>query len=70
VDLLFLVDAFGSVLGDANYDPACDFNSDDSVDVVDLLMLVDNFGLQPGLDLPHEIALVEVMELAANPLGR
>jgi hypothetical protein len=44
VDLLYLVDAFGSVLGDPNYDAACDFNRDDNVDVVDLLMLVDNFG--------------------------
>jgi hypothetical protein len=44
VDLLYLVDAFGSVTGDANYDPRCDFNSDGSVDVVDLLILVENFG--------------------------
>jgi hypothetical protein len=43
-DLLYLVDAFGSVAGDPDYDPACDFNSDDSVDVVDLLIFVDNFG--------------------------
>jgi hypothetical protein len=45
VDLLYLVDAFGSVTGDANYDPRCDFNGDGSVDVVDLLILVENFGL-------------------------
>jgi hypothetical protein len=38
------VDAFGSVTGDANYNPASDFNSDGSVDVVDLLILVENFG--------------------------
>jgi len=44
VDLLYLVDAFGSVTGDANYDPRCDFNSDGGVDVVDLLILVENFG--------------------------
>jgi hypothetical protein len=44
VDLLYLVDAFGSVPGDPNYDPDCDFNADESVDVVDLLYLVDNFG--------------------------
>jgi 3',5'-cyclic AMP phosphodiesterase CpdA len=44
VDLLYLVDAFGSVPGDLNYSVACDFNRDDSVDVVDLLMLVENFG--------------------------
>ena len=30
--------------GDANYDARCDFNSDGCVDVVDLLMLVENFG--------------------------
>ena len=44
VDLLTLVDAFGSILGDANYDATCDFNKDNAVDVVDLLDLVDNFG--------------------------
>ena len=44
VDLLYLVDAFGSVTGDANYDPRCDFNGDGYVDVVDLLDLVYNFG--------------------------
>ena len=44
VDLLLLVDAFGSVTGDANYDARCDFNHDGSVDVVDLLDLVYNFG--------------------------
>jgi hypothetical protein len=44
VDLLYLVDAFGSVSGDANFDPWCDFNSDGAVDVVDLLDLVYNFG--------------------------
>jgi formylglycine-generating enzyme required for sulfatase activity len=44
VDLLFLVDAFGSMTGDANYDTRCDFNNDGTVDVVDLLDLVYNFG--------------------------
>jgi hypothetical protein len=44
VDLLYLVDAFGTVLGDLAYNPACDFNTDNAVDVVDLLYLVDNFG--------------------------
>ena len=44
VDLLYLVDAFGTVSGDAAYDARCDFNSDGSVDVVDLLDLVYNFG--------------------------
>jgi hypothetical protein len=45
VDLLYFVDAFGSVSGDANYDARCDFNDDDAVDVVDLLILVENFGV-------------------------
>jgi hypothetical protein len=44
VDLLTLVDAFGSLNGDPNYDPTCDFNNDNAVDVVDLLDLVGNFG--------------------------
>jgi hypothetical protein len=43
-DLLTLVDAFGSIVGDSNYDSTCDFNSDGSVDVVDLLTLTENFG--------------------------
>jgi hypothetical protein len=43
-DLLFLVDAFGYVTGDVNYDAGCDFNKDDAVDVVDLLIMVENFG--------------------------
>ncbi len=44
VDLLYLVDAFGSLTGDANFDSNCDFNCDGSVDVIDLLILVENFG--------------------------
>jgi hypothetical protein len=44
VDLLYLVDAFGTSSGDAEYDARCDFNSDGAVDVVDLLDLVYNFG--------------------------
>jgi hypothetical protein len=44
IDLLTFVDAFGSVAGDANYNPATDFNSDGTVDVIDLLDLVGNFG--------------------------
>lgn len=44
VDLLFLVEAFGSASGDDNYDARCDFNNDGLVDVVDLLDLVYNFG--------------------------
>ena len=45
VDLLYLVDTFGMVFGDATYNPAADFNGDFSIDVVDLLTFVENFGL-------------------------
>ena len=45
VDLLNLVAAFGTLVGDPAYDATCDFNSDGAVDVVDLLMLVNSFGL-------------------------
>ncbi len=42
IDLLYLVDSFGTTCGtDRNYDPRCDFNNDGSVDVIDLLYLVD-----------------------------
>ncbi len=44
IDLLYLVDAFGTVSGDSNYNPACDFNDDGSVDVLDLLDMVYSFG--------------------------
>jgi hypothetical protein len=44
VDLLYIVDSFGTVEGDPLYNPACDFNDDGAVDVVDLLILVDFFG--------------------------
>jgi len=43
-DLLYFVGAFGSMVGDPNWDPACDFNGDGSVDVADLLTLVGYFG--------------------------
>jgi hypothetical protein len=48
MDLLTLVDAFGTALGDPAYNPLCDFNTDQAVDVVDLLALVDNFGRSLG----------------------
>lgn len=44
VDLLGVVYAFGTSVGDTTYDAACDFNGDGYVDVVDLLDLVYNFG--------------------------
>jgi hypothetical protein len=45
VDLLWFVDAFGSLSGDANYNAACDFNGDAMVDVVDLLTFVENWNI-------------------------
>jgi alpha-tubulin suppressor-like RCC1 family protein len=44
VDLLYFADAFASVWGEAHYDGRCDLNSDKSIDVIDLLILVDNLG--------------------------
>ena len=44
VDLLTLVYAFGTYVGDPGYDPTCDFNHDGAIDVVDLLDIVFNFG--------------------------
>lgn len=43
VDLLFLANSFGLSPGDSGYDPRCDFNGDDTVDMGDLLILADNW---------------------------
>jgi hypothetical protein len=45
VDLLDLVGAFGSMVGDVNFSSEVDWNCDGFVDVVDLLTLVENFGV-------------------------
>ena len=43
-DLLFVADAFGTVLGEAEYDPLCDFNGDNAIDVSDVLILASRWG--------------------------
>jgi hypothetical protein len=60
VDLLYLVDGFGSLEGDANYDPAADFNCDDAVDVVDLLYIVERFGCDSCVEVCVEEPLPSV----------
>ncbi|MEK9149627.1 MAG: dockerin type I domain-containing protein, partial [Candidatus Desantisbacteria bacterium] len=47
-DLQYIADshAYGSQLGDPNYNPACDFNSDGQINLLDLLILADNFWKQ------------------------
>lgn len=43
-DLLCLANSFGTTRQiDGNYDPRCDFNSDDSVDAADLLTVVQDY---------------------------
>ena len=44
IDLGAFIAAFGTVLGDANYDARADLTNDNSVDVLDFSLLVDNFG--------------------------
>lgn len=44
VDLLYLSDAWLSVLGDPNYNPACDFDSNGVIDGDDLAVLSANWG--------------------------
>jgi hypothetical protein len=39
-----VVYSFGLSLGDSGHDPECEFNNDNTVDNLDLLILVDNFG--------------------------
>ncbi len=43
IDLLWLIDAFGSQIGSANYSEECDFNGDGTVDAVDLLTMIANW---------------------------
>jgi hypothetical protein len=44
-DLLILAASFGKHLADPGYDPRCDFNADDCVDISDLLTLAGNWGV-------------------------
>jgi len=44
-DLFAVASAFGTVLGDAGYNPACDFDSDGDVDITDLYTCGSNFGV-------------------------
>ncbi|NIR87986.1 hypothetical protein GWO13_10740 [Candidatus Bathyarchaeota archaeon] len=43
-DLSDLNEAYGSELGDSNWNPNCDFNGDDKVDASDLFDLSKNYG--------------------------
>ena len=42
--LLTLAAGWAKSAGEPGFDPLCDLDSDDSVDVVDLLMLAENWG--------------------------
>lgn len=44
-DYGLLSDAYGSVLGDANWDDRCDFNRNGAVDLQDYSLMYSNFGL-------------------------
>jgi len=44
-DLFAVASAFGTVTGDAGYNPACDFDSDGDVDINDLYTCGSNFGV-------------------------
>jgi hypothetical protein len=45
LDLALFHLSYGSRFGSVGYDAKCDFNSDYVVDVVDLFILGDNFGM-------------------------
>ena len=45
VDLLYLADSWGKVIGQAGYDAGNDLNGDFAVDVLDLLAMAGNWGL-------------------------
>jgi hypothetical protein len=43
-DLATLLSAYGSVPGDPNWNPACDFDADSDVDLTDLAFLLSDYG--------------------------
>jgi hypothetical protein len=45
-DLIIFAKAFGTKLGDPDYNEKCDLNGDGKVDAEDLLLLAQNFGTQ------------------------
>lgn len=45
-DLIIFAQAFGTSLGDSNYNEKCDLNGDGKIDAEDLLLLAQNFGTQ------------------------
>jgi len=46
-DLAMLLAAYGSVPGDPNWNPACDFDGDNDVDLTDLGFLLSDYGCLP-----------------------
>ena len=44
LDVLRLVKVYGTGPADSNFDPACDFNHDGAIDMIDLLIMAGNFG--------------------------
>lgn len=55
VDLLTMVECWGSLVGDPYYHVDADINGDGTVDVVDLLTMVENWGLSSSGLLPVAI---------------
>jgi hypothetical protein len=43
-DVLLVINAYGSKVGDPRYDPRCDFNHDGKVLIDDVLTCVSHFG--------------------------
>ncbi|MEM3458527.1 MAG: NosD domain-containing protein [Candidatus Bathyarchaeia archaeon] len=43
-DIILLCDAFGSKIGQPNYDPNCDINSDGKISMDDIIIAVEHFG--------------------------
>ena len=44
-DLFALADAYGSYLGDLNWDSRCDINDNDRIEYEDLFALADHYGM-------------------------
>jgi hypothetical protein len=51
VDIMLVASRWGSVQGDANYDPRCDRDGDGDIDIVDIMLVASHWGESCGMAL-------------------